>query len=286
MMDAVIDGMVQFLSGQPDPLLDAGRLGDRIPAGADDVPAVAISLAIESTRGTGLGRFRKEGHQLLSNTSVIKVEADPNTFSPDLKSLQLAPLPMRRNPASSTPGFGPADVQVTRVTGPDQPVSYRAAAQPAAVNEFEIDPLRARLIFGAPQPAGEQLQVTFWTVQFRDDVTGGRCEGTINLDLWSGSVADASALSRKLQTKVRADETALRQCGFALLAPSAMCAAESLAYQPGSGSAFPVWKQRLTYRFLFDWEQAGAVSSGGPIRTVNIGMEGSVNEAFPIPPGS
>jgi hypothetical protein len=276
MMNSIVAGMVGFLSGTPDPLLAAARLGDRLPSSSGDVPAVAMSLAVESTRGTGMGRFRKEGHQLLRNTAMVLVQASPATFSTDLKTLQLAPLPLRN----------PGDVQVVRVTGPNQPVTYQAADRPAAVDQFLVDALRARLIFGAPQPVGEQLQVTHWTVDFRDDITGGRCQGTITLEVWGGNPTETSTLAQQLQTKLASGEAGLRQSGFASLTPATLEAAENVTYQPATGSTFPVWRQRLAYRFHFDLEQGGETSSGGPIQKINVNMDDAVIEAFSTPSGS
>lgn len=275
-MNSVIAGMVGFLSTAPDPLLGAARLGDRLPSSQGEMPAVAMSLEIESTRGTGLGRFRKEGHLMVRNSTIVTVQVSPATFSADLKTLQLAPLPLRR----------PEEVQVVRVTGPNQPVTYRAVGRPASVEEFQVDSLRAVLRFGAPQPAGEKLEVTHWTVEFRDDITGGRCQGTLTLEVWGGSAADTGALAQKLQTKLMAEEAGLRQSGFASLAPASLGAVENVAYQAASGSPFPVWKQKLAYRFHFDLEQVGAASSGGPIQQINVNVDDAVVESFSTPPAS
>src|SRR5437879_27080 len=102
MMNAIIAGMVDFLSASPTPLLAAARLGDHIPSSSGDVPAVVMSLALDSMRGTGMGSFRREGHQLVRNTNILQVQASSTTFSQDLRTLQLQPLPLRK----------PQDVQV------------------------------------------------------------------------------------------------------------------------------------------------------------------------------
>jgi hypothetical protein len=276
MMNSVIAGMVNFLSAAPDPLLIAARLGDRLPSSSGDIPAVAMSLSVDSVRGTGMGRFRKEGHQIVRNTAIVEVQASPATFSPDLKTLQLAPLPLRN----------PDDVQVVRITGPGQPVTYHMASRPVAVDELAVDAVRARLLFGAPQPSGEKLQVTHWTVDFRDDITGGRLQGTITLEVWGGSATDTSALAQNLQMKLMTEETSLRQSGFAAVTPSALEPMENIVYMPATGSTFPVWKQRLAYHFHFDLEQGGEASSGGPIQKINVKMDNAVDDALSIPTGS
>lgn len=274
MMDAVIQGMVQFLSGGASPVLGSGRMGSRFPAGTGDVPAIVMSLAIDSTAANGIGSFLREGHQLTRNTSIVSVQAGPETFSADLKTLHL-PAPLRR----------PADVQVGRVTGPGQTAPYRLTDTPTTVDEFRVDATNEVAHFGAPQPAGEQLQVSSWTIVFRDDITGARSSGTITLEVWGGSSTELSTLTTQLQSKLYTDRAGLRQSGFGVLQPAGLCAAENVAYQPGTGSAFPVWKQKLSYKFHFDFEQGGDASSGGPIRKIQIALPAE-NESFSTPAGS
>lgn len=273
MMAPIIDGMVQLLSALPDPLLPAGRMGDRVLSSPSDVPAIAMSLIVEGSPGNGLGGFRREGHQLTQNALVVPVKAGPDTFSADLTTLQL-PLPLRN----------PNDVQITRVTGPNQPVSYRVTGSPKAVEEFRVDPLRGQVIFGTAQPAGEQLQVISWTLVFRDDITGEHSNGTITLEVWGTSAAEVSSLTRKLEAKL-ADPVGPRQCGFGVLQSAGLAATENAAYQPAAGSAFPVWRQKLSYKFHFDLEQGEQASSGGPIRKINLNLE-KPQESFSLPAGS
>ena len=282
MMSAVIDSMTAFLSDGPDPLLAAARIGDRLPSSANDVPAVALSLAIESTRGTGMSRYLREGNQLVQNTSIVDVSVTATTFTADLKALRVPALPIRKNPASPAGDLTGNDVSVTRLTGPDQPVPYRYVPSPAAVNEFIADPLTGRIVFGASQPAGEQLQLVYWTVAFRDDVRGDHCNGLITLELWGGSAAGASSLSRKLQTKLF-DRPGLRQYGFSALLPAGLAPVENDNYQPASGSAFAVWKQALTYKFHYEAEQPAEASSSGPILKVNVDMDDELQETFSVP---
>ena len=285
MMSAVIDSMAAFLSSAPDPLLAAGRVGDRLPSTASDVPAIALSLVIESTRGTGMSRYLREGNQLVQNTSIIDVSVTPTTFTSDLKTLRVPALPIRKNPASPAGNFTGNDVSVTRVTGAGQPVTYRYVDRPAAVSEFAADAIRGLIVFGAAQPAGEKLQVVYWTVAFRDDVRGDHCNGLITLELWAGSAADASALSRKLQTRLF-DRPGLRQYGFSALLPAGLTPTQSSNYQPASGSPFAVWNQALTYKFHYEAEQPTEASSGGPILKVNVDMDDELRETFSVPGGN
>jgi hypothetical protein len=285
MMSDVIDGMALFLSSPPNPLQPTAQVGDRMPSTPADLPSVVLSLAIESTRGTGMGAFRREGNQLAQNTTIVDVAASPSTFTLDLKTMRLAALPIRKNPASKNVNFSNDDVSVTRITGPNQPVAYSYSDKPSHVDEFVVDDVGGRIIFGAPQPAGGKLQVVYWTVTFRDDITGGQCNGLITLEVWGGSINDASALARSLQSKL-IDRPGLRQHGFSALLPAGLNAAENINYQPASGSAFPVWKQRLIYKFQFDSEQGGETSAGGPILKVNVNMDQTLDEKFSTPAGT
>jgi hypothetical protein len=228
MMSAVIDGMALFLSGAPDPLLPAAQIGNRLPSTPNDLPSVALSLAIESTRGTGMGAFRREGNQVVQNTRVVDVAASPSTFTTDLKTLRLAALPIRRNPVSDNLPFSKDDASVTRITGHGQPVAYSYSDHPSRVDEFRVDDVGGRIIFGAPQPEGEKLQVIYWTVNFRDDITGSFCKGFITIEVWGGSANDASAAARKLQSKLT-DRPGRGSAVFSTLLPAALNAAELLA---------------------------------------------------------
>jgi len=270
MMDLAAGNIAQFLRTSSDPLLASARTGSWTPATSGDVPSVVISLAIESTSGNGLGSFLREGHQLTLHTAIVTVQAGA-PFSADLKTLQL-PLPLRN----------PDAVQAGLVTGPDQVAAYRQAASPAAADEFRVDALRARVIFGAPQPQGGQLQVSSWTTVFRDDVRGARCNGTLTLELWAGSAADLASLSSQVQAKIDGDRAGLRQAGFGVFQPAGLHAGENADYQPATGSVFRVWRQKLKYKFHFDAERAGNASSGGPIQQINVGLPAE-SESLSIP---
>ncbi len=126
--------------------------------------------------------------------------------------------------------------------------------------------------------------MTSWTVSFKNDITGERLEGTIALEVWSATAAECSDFTRKLQSKL-ADPASFRQQGFGILHPAGSIPAEGVSYQPVTGSAFPVWRQQLTYTFHFDSEQGGEASSGGPIQKINLNLPAE-EEAFAVPPGS
>jgi hypothetical protein len=274
MMDMVVAGIAQFLHTAADPAVAAVRVGSATPATSSDLPCVVVSLVIDGTGGNGLGSFVKEGHQLTQNTGIVAVQHGPESFSADLKTLQL-PLPLRK----------PEDVQVGLVTGPNQVKAYRTAASPAAADEFRVDPLRALVIFGAAQPQGQQLQVTSWTTIFRDDIRAARCNGTATLEVWTASAADLAGLSSQLQSKIFDDRTGLRQAGFGVFKPAALCAGQNADFTPAVGVAFRVFTQKLSYRFHFDAEEAASASSGGPIRKISVELPAE-SESLVLPAGS
>ncbi len=129
MLSTVVDSVTQLLSSAPTPVLDPGRIADRIPAGTGDLPAIVISLGSVTARGNGIGSFHKEGHQLTQNTAIITVQTGTGTFSDDLKNLQL-PMPLRN----------PDDVSVVRVVGPNQTAPYRRTSSPLSADEFRVIP--------------------------------------------------------------------------------------------------------------------------------------------------
>jgi hypothetical protein len=282
MLSLVVEGFVAVLAAEPDAVLPAIRIGDKLPFTASELPSVSVSLTVDPPRGNGMGQFLREGHQLVRNTAIVQVGASPQ-FSGDLRSLALDPLPLKRNPSSHSAGFSDADVSVRRVTGLGSPVTYRLMPAPQAQEEFALDVPRATLRFGAPQAQGDQLEVVHWTLEFRDDILSVRYTGSAVLDVWANILSEAAAVSRRLQQKLAGSRETVRLHGFAILNPSALESAASILQQPGAGSAFPAWKQSLRYRFAFETELGGGASGGGPIRRIQVDANDEVHETFLIP---
>jgi hypothetical protein len=192
-------------------------------------------------------------------------------------------LPLRKNPQSSGVAFTGDDVQVTNVTDPAHPVPYRFARRPAAAEEFAIDAEQARLTFGSAQTAGHTLEIAHWTVTWRDDIEGAAYRGVITVDVWAASLADLTAVSRSVQDRLLTHRALMRQLGFSRLEPAGFLAAEHTLHTPAAGSAFPAWRQPLTYRFAFEYERPAEDSSAGPIRRIDVDMHGAVDDALVIP---
>jgi hypothetical protein len=49
-----------------------------------------------------------------------------------------------------------------------------------------------------------------------------------------------------------------------------------------TGSTFPAWKQSLEYKFAFEAEDGGEVSSGIPIKRIDVDMDDYIVEEFSI----
>jgi hypothetical protein len=282
-MNVVIDKLVEVLAAPPGLVLVASELGRKRPAASADVPAVAIALKIESTSGNGLGRFIRAGDSLVQSTRVVEVQARVDSFDGALRVLRIRPLPLRRNPLSHAQAFTADDVQVKNVTTPAQAVDYQFADEPAGRETFRVDSNRAEIIFGAAQARGDKLAITHWTVAWRDEILGDNFSGTMLFEVWGSSFTEADGISRRLQSKLSTDRSALRSRGFLQIRPAALEPIENVLHTPPVGSTFPVWKQKLEYRFAFESEEGGELSTGPPIKRVDVGIDSQFAELFSVP---
>src|SRR5699024_3660483 len=140
--------------------------------------------------------FLREGHQIVRHTATVDVAVGGDSPFEDLRRLRILPLPLRRNPASTTADFSEADVAVRRITDPEHPVDYRLVRALAAREEFALDSTAAVLMFGAPQTMADRLEVVHWTVAFRNDIVSIRYSGVLTLEVWVGDAAQAAAVIR------------------------------------------------------------------------------------------
>jgi hypothetical protein len=281
-MNIVIDKMSEVLSTAPGAVLVASNLGRMRPSGSADVPAVAVSLRLDGEGKSGLGRFVRAGDAPARSGRVVEVQATAESFSGDLRTLRISPLPLRRNPSSTAQGFTGNDLQVRNVTDISRPVVYRMEGEPGARAAFRVDVKRAEIVFGAPQTRGEILEVTHWTVAWRDEILGERYRGVMTFELWANSSAELAGMARRLQLKLSSDRAALRQKGFLQVAPAALEPIENVVHTPPVGSAFSVWRQKLQYTFAFETEEGGELSSGQPIKRIDVVIEEQFVEAFNV----
>jgi hypothetical protein len=89
-------------------------------------------------------------------------------------------------------------------------------------------------------------------------------------------------MSRRLQLKLSSDRAALRQRGFLQVAPAGLEPIENVVHTPPVGSAFPVWKQKLEYTFAFEAEEGGELSSGLPIKRIDVEIDEQFVETFTV----
>ncbi|MCI0486804.1 MAG: hypothetical protein L0229_09410 [Blastocatellia bacterium] len=282
-MNLVVDKLVEVLSSPPGIGLSTDRLGSRRPAGTGDIPAISISLTLEKRKGAAIARFIRSGDSLAKSTNIIEVRPSPTTFSDDLKSLRIWPLPLKRNPSSTSKVFTGTDVQIRNVTVPASPIEYTITAKPAQKDEFRLDPTRAQIYFGAVQTEGEKLELVHWTVTWRDEILGDRYSGSMAIEIWAGSFTQADDLSRKLQDILKSSRARLREKGFFMLNPLSLGTIENTLRTPPLGSPFPVWKQEIGYVFAFEAEEGGELSGGIPIERINVDMDDQIAESFSVP---
>jgi hypothetical protein len=282
-MYLVIDRLVEALTSGSDPLLSGDRLGPRKPTASVEVPAVVFGLRLDQAKGAGLGRFVRAGDTIVQSTNIIEVAPSIDTFSANLKTLRIAPLPLKRNPSSTTPKFGSSDISIRNVTQQNNPVDYTLTAQPVQRTDYAVKTATAEVIFGSVQTPGDKLEVSHWTVTWRDEILGDTFRGHIAMEVWANNINQSRELSRKLQDKLRAERALLRAKGFIDFKPVALRPAENVSHVPVVGSAFPVWVQALEYGFMFEGEDGGELSSGIPIKRIDVDMDDFIVEQFSVP---
>jgi len=282
-MKIVIDKLVEVLSTSPESILSLGSLGVKKPSGASDIPTIVISIIIENNKGTGIGRFMRSGDSVVQNTSVIEVKHTSDTFSSDLKYLRIWPLPLKKNPSTTEKKFTENDIQLRNVTDTNNIINYKMTDKPSQENEYGLDLPRAMIIFGKSQTHVEMLEIVHWTMAWRDEILGDRYNGSMSLDVWAGSSNETDEISQRLQDKLKSNRTLLRQKGFLKFQPASLGPVENLSIDPPVGSTFSAWKQELGYKFAFEIEEGGELSSGIPIKQIDVDMNKHLVESFSIP---
>jgi hypothetical protein len=75
----------------------------------------------------------------------------------------------------------------------------------------------------------------------------------------------------------------LRQKGYLRLSPSSAGVIEQTLHSPAVGSSFLVCRQKLEYRYSFEAQEGGELSSGGVIKQIDVDMDGHLDEVFSVP---
>jgi hypothetical protein len=282
MMQTIADNLAASLSMLPDPLLPAANMGMKKPATVADLPAISLVLEMDGLERDGIGRVARSGEIVVKNTALVTVSQDPELFSPDLQAMRLRPLPLRKNPSTRQTGLNAYEVELRNITEPGQKISYRQVLKPSHPDEFTLDPPRARVIFGGPQIPADTLEVTHWTVTWRDDIIISRYKGRVFLEIWAENFSEIDALSRKLQTRLAVQPGPWRQQGFLMICPNRMESAENFRHTPASGTSFSVWRQQLVYGFAFEAEEGAELSEGLPIKKISVDMDQELPETFTV----
>jgi hypothetical protein len=277
----IVDRFAAALSSFPSAAVSLDRIGSAEPNSSGQLPRLVLSVQIADRRGTGLARFSRAGDILVQQRTIVDVAASQDTFSADLRTLKLAPLPLKKNPSAPPGAFGPADVAVSDVSGAS-PVAYSLVASPTRTTEFSLDPVRATLTFGTRQPAGHKLDVSHWTVQWRDDITVTRVRGRLCLDLWANDAIQLDGIARQVTDSVFNGADVFRQSSFPRLSLMQLDSIVNVLQQPPAGTAFAVWKQRIDCEFVFEHEPTGEASQGIPIKQINVEPQGFVRETLTI----
>jgi len=274
-MHRIVDEIIEHLSG-------TAVVGTRQPSRADELPRAVLSLSLTDD-GDCLGRFIGSGFRLVQNTAIVEVAPGPEAFATDLRSLQIWPLPLRKDPASRTEDFSEQDLAVANVTDVDHRVGYRMVDEPTRAEEYKLDLHRGRIVFGQPQTPGERIEVVHWTVAWREDIRVERYDGVVLLEIWASNSDQVDEIARRLQDKLQSDRAGLRRRGFLKLRPIALSPIENQEQSPPTGSAFRVWKQRLEYRLVFEAPEGGELSGGARIRRIDVDADGHLVESFSVP---
>jgi hypothetical protein len=282
-MRAVANRLAAILASSPEPVLAAGRIGLRMPSSEGDLPSVVISLSLDEKNGACLNRYVREGHGVVKHESVVDVNSTDPRFTSDLLTLRIEPLPVRKNPASMSREMGADDLLVRNVTTLAQAVTYELVDRPARPNQFALLQSNATLQFGQPQKAGDKLEITHWTLEFREAITSDSFRGNLTVEVWASSSDQAESLAGKVEGKLARDRAELRNQGFSCLDPRSL--GPVTAVSRASGAAFSAWTQRLGYRFAFEMEGGGESSSGTIIRQVKVDLQGENPESFSVPRG-
>jgi hypothetical protein len=282
-MNIVIDRFAQVLASPPEVVLPIQSIGAKVPQGSSELPMISLWLQVDDEKGLGYSRFIREGNSIVKSTDLIQVAVSHEAFLPGLRVLAISPLPLKKNPNAVSTAFSSKDVQIRNITDPNHPISYQLVEHPAQKEEFRLDVPAGQIVFGQAQKEGDQLEVVHYTVTWRDEIMGERYNGLLSAELWTKDFNEADRLSRKLHQKLRVNTELLRQKGYLRLSPASASVIERTLHSPGVGSPFPVTRQKLEYRYSFEAQEGGEISSGGVIKRIDVDIDDALKEIFSVP---
>lgn len=255
--------VVDTLAAQLRAELGAGtRVGDMLPAAAEDMPAVTLSVQSTDEDPVGIGRIPRGTRRGALEVSTSIDLADPvlraggeevPLLSPDRRELILPHGQLVRADGTEDGPFEADDIDVADGGG-----AYTVVADDPSGREVQPDPTRGVLTFGQPLPGSGTLETTYRVGRW--DVTTVRFSGDLTVEVSAAEAAELASLSR--QTAAALDRPTP---AFPRLAPVGWSAARPAAPEPESARS-----QVLSYRFDFEIEQPSLPSGGGVIRTVAV----------------
>ena len=282
-MNIAIDRFGQVLASPPDAVLPINSIGVKRPENSSEMPVINIALRVDDDKGLGYSRFVREGNLIVKFTALVPVNSSTKAFQPGLRTLAISPLPLKKNPEAVSKDFNEEDIQIHNITDPNRPVQYRMVENPTEIYEFKLVVPAAQIVFGQAQKDGDQLEIIHYTVTWRDEILGERYNGLLITELWTEDFGEANQICRKLQQKLRVNSELLRQKGYLKLRLATLDLVEHVLHTPPVGSSFLAFKQRLEYRFCFEAQDGGELSSGGIIKRVDVDVDDYLKETFSIP---
>lgn len=282
-MNIVIDRFGQVLASPPDTVLPINNIGVKRPDNSSEMPVISISLRVDDEKGLGHSRFVREGNSIVKFTALVPVDSSGEAFYPGLRTLAISPLPLKKNPEAVSTDFNEEDVQIRNITNPNRPIQYRMVENPTEIDEFRLEVPTAQIFFGQAQKEGDQLEIIHFTVTWRDQILGERYNGLLITELWTKDFGEADQICRKVQQKLRVNSELLRQKGYLKLSLASLDLVEHVLHTPPVGSSFLAFKQRLEYRFCFEAQEGGELSSGDIIKRIDVDVDDYLKEIFSVP---
>jgi hypothetical protein len=142
---------------------------------------------------------------------------------------------------------------------------------PAVVVAVAVDEQR-------PGAVGRSLR---WDAERRDVRAGDVYSGVLRLEAWAPSAGELDSLTAGVERRLRIPTEAARGQGMLRLFPASLEPAEHVLIEPPTGSPAAAWRQRLSYRFTCEIEDAVTDSAGGVIKRIDVGERGVV-EGFSV----
>lgn len=271
-LGAVVDALALRLRAELGP---GPKIGDALPLGPSDLPAVTLTIAGAGERLAGVGKVPRGPRRGALEVQTTVDLADPvlrqggdevRLLSEDRRELILPHGQLVRADGTDEPPFDDDDLSAIAPGG-----AFDVVAGEPAGRQVRPDPARGVLRFGQALPPNGTLSLTYHLGQW--DVTTLRFAGDLAVEVTAQDLASVTSLTR--QTAAALDDPT---ADFRVLSPSAWGAARRASISPAAARA-----QTLAYRFEFETEQPSLVSGGGVIRTVAVsGHVDATTERFDV----